>query len=96
MALNVDANTNAMGANAMCSNHHSYTNNTILLQKLDYILHIIFALFIYNLMSYLFVVLIGSYRKILIVKLLVNIILIMILIYKIYSLIVDVNTQRHL
>lgn len=85
-----------MDSNVMCDNRlHSYTNNTIILHNLDYILHIIFALFIYNLFSYLFVVLIGSYRKILIVKLLVNIIIIMILIYKIYSLILDVNSQRH-
>lgn len=72
---------------------HSYVNNTIMLQKLDHILHIIFVLFIYNLISYLFMVLFGSYRKLLIVKLLINIIIILILIYKMYSAIISLNTH---
>lgn len=69
---------------------HRYKHNTYIIQSLDHILHIMFVLFIYNLLSYLCVVLLGGLNwKMLIIKININIIMMMILMYKIYSLIYD-------
>ena len=71
---------------------HMYKHNTHTIQSLDHILHIMFGLFIYNLLSYLCIVLFGGLNwKILILKININIIIIMILIYKIYYIIMYEN-----
>jgi len=79
---------NTIDMSNMCS--HRYKQNTLIIHSLDHILHIMFALFIYNLISYLCVVLFGGLNwKILILKININIISMMILIYKIYVMIYD-------
>ena len=71
---------------------HRYKHTTLMIQALDHILHIMFGLFIYNLLSYLCVVLFGGLNwKILILKININIIIMMILIYKIYYIIMYEN-----
>jgi len=71
---------------------HMYKHNAHMIQSLDHILHIMFGLFIYNLLSYLCVVLFGGLNwKILILKININIMTMMILIYKIYYIIMYEN-----
>ena len=74
----------------MCT--HRYKHNTLIIHSLNHILHIMFGLFIYNLLSYLCVVLFGGLNwKILIIKININILMLMILIYKIYYIIMYEN-----
>ena len=74
---------------------HRNHNNILILEKLDNILHIMFGLFIYNLLFYLSLTLVGLHWKITMVKIIVNIIMLMILIYKIYCLIFDIYAHSH-
>jgi len=93
--MNFNINTDMMRSHLIINkcyeinNYHSYTANKIMMEKLDYILHIIFALFVYNMIFYIGVILFGLHWKVALFKVFVNIIIIMILIYKMYSLIKD-------